>query len=114
MHAVRSTKRSLFFLAIGAAVAYLFDPQAGRSRREHLLGKLQPDSPSSRNTADTLVEGDGSGGARLPLDEKPDSAFHSTSATEFVIPNAAPQGVHDDAGVTPADDGAPAISPPAR
>ena len=50
MHPMRSTKRSLLLLAVGAAFAYLWDPQSGRTRREQILAKLQGYVPSSGAT----------------------------------------------------------------
>jgi hypothetical protein len=100
MHPIRSTKRSTFFLAIGAAAAYLFDPQAGRARRDNLLSKLQQYAPSSRTPEDrTGPTPEDRTGPTAGHDVDP--AFHSTSATK-IVPDSTPDAA------TPADAGASA------
>ena len=99
MHPMRSTKRSLLLLAVGAAVAYLWDPQSGRTRREQILAKLQEYVPSSGAT-------ESQGSAELDLSDADRTIPHAvepppySSPAEVVLSDLPP---HDNGAPAPAN-----------
>jgi hypothetical protein len=103
MHPMRSTKRSLFFLAAGAAGAYLFDPQSGRSRREQLLAKVQQYAPISREPEQTAADADRSDAVGTSTTDTMEPPAVPTPG-DVVLPDLARDDLLDNGVAAPSDD----------